>query len=137
MDVKKDANGTENIRNKTRRSGMDAHLTVRFLATSTGTVTTELLGLRSSGVGDEESSVVGNKELAELKGRSSVVVLGVVGDERLGDSLADGVDLRGLTTTGDTETDVDGAVSWKKKADQSQHMSNNHEKAHATARGQQ
>jgi len=31
----------------------------------------------------------------------------VVGDEGLGDSLADGVDLRSLTTTGDADTDVD------------------------------
>lgn len=34
-------------------------------------------------------------------------VLLVVGDDRLGDGLTDGVDLRGVTTTGDTDTDVD------------------------------
>ena len=33
-------------------------------------------------------------------------VLLVVGDEGLGDGLADGVDLRGVTTTGDTDADV-------------------------------
>lgn len=115
----KDANKTDKIRNKepqissgeTRSETLDAHLTVRFLATSTGTVTTELLGLGSAGVGDQERTVVSNKELTELKSRGGVVVLGVVGDERLGDSLTDSVDLRGVTTTGDTETDVDGAVS--------------------------
>ena len=31
----------------------------------------------------------------------------VVGDEGLGDGLTDGVDLRGVTTTGDADTDVD------------------------------
>lgn len=31
----------------------------------------------------------------------------VVGDDGLGDGLADGVDLRGLTTTGDADADVD------------------------------
>jgi hypothetical protein len=31
----------------------------------------------------------------------------VVGDDGLGDSLADGVDLRGVTTTGDADADVD------------------------------
>lgn len=87
-----------------------SHLTVRFLATSTRTVTTELLGLRSSRVGDQQSAVVSNKELAQLKGRGGIVVLGVVGDERLGDGLADGVDLRSGTTTRNTEADVDGAV---------------------------
>ena len=102
------------LRNKRGAAGKaDAYLTVRLLATSTGTVTTELLGLRSSGVGDQQSAVVSNKELAELKGRGGIVVLGVVGNERLGDSLADGVDLRGLTTTGHTETDVDSAVESK------------------------
>ena len=73
-------------------------------------MTTELLGLRATGVGDQEGTVVGNEELAELKSRSSVVVLGVVSDKRLGDSLADSVDLRSGTTTRDTEADVDGPV---------------------------
>ena len=36
-----------------------------------------------------------------------VDVLLVVGDDGLGDGLADGVDLRGVTTTGDADTDVD------------------------------
>lgn len=71
-------------------------------------MTTELLGLRATSVGDQEVTVVGNEELAELKSRSSVVVLGVVSDKRLGDSLADSVDLRSGTTTRDTEADVDG-----------------------------
>lgn len=34
-------------------------------------------------------------------------VLLVVGDDRLGDSLTDGVDLGSVTTTGNTNTDVD------------------------------
>ena len=36
-----------------------------------------------------------------------VDVLLVVGDDGLGDGLADGVDLRGVTTTGDADADVD------------------------------
>lgn len=36
-----------------------------------------------------------------------VNVLLVVGDDRLGDGLADSVDLRGVTTTGDADADVD------------------------------
>jgi hypothetical protein len=35
-----------------------------------------------------------------------VDVLLVVGDEGLGNGLADGVDLRGVATTGDTDADV-------------------------------
>lgn len=34
-------------------------------------------------------------------------VLLVVGDDGLGDGLTDGVDLRGVTTTGDADADVD------------------------------
>ena len=104
----KDANETDKRRNAGVR-----HLTVRLLATSTGTVTTELLGFRSSGVGDQKGSVVSDKELSELKGRSGIVVLGVVGNERLGNGLSDGVDLRSVSTTGNSETDVDGAVGEK------------------------
>lgn len=36
-----------------------------------------------------------------------VNVLLVVGDDRLGDGLTDGVDLGSVTTTGDTDADVD------------------------------
>lgn len=36
-----------------------------------------------------------------------VDVLLVVGDDGLGDSLADGVDLGGVTTTGDADANVD------------------------------
>lgn len=36
-----------------------------------------------------------------------VNVLLVVGDDGLGDSLTDGVDLGSVTTTGDTDADVD------------------------------
>lgn len=36
-----------------------------------------------------------------------VDVLLVVGDQGLGDGLADGVDLGGVATTSDTDTDVD------------------------------
>lgn len=65
-----------------------------------------LLGLAATGVGDEESPVVGDENLADLKGRGGVLVLGNVGDNSLGDGLTEGVDLRGVSSTGDTETDV-------------------------------
>jgi len=51
-------------------------LTVGLLEARTGTLTTELLGLASSVVGDEECAVVGDKSLLEL-------VLGVLIDELL------------------------------------------------------
>jgi hypothetical protein len=51
-------------------------LTVGLLEARAGTLTTELLGLASSVVGDEECAVVGDKSLLEL-------VLGVLIDELL------------------------------------------------------
>jgi hypothetical protein len=83
------------------------YLTVRLLAARTGTTTTELLGLGAAGVGNEESTVVGDEGLLELKGRGGVLVLGVEGNNTLGDSLTEGVELRDVTTTLDAEADVD------------------------------
>lgn len=84
-------------------------LTVRLLAARAGTTTTELLGLAAAGVGDQKRAVIRHKELLKLQSRGSIVVLGVVGDKGLGNSLADGVYLRSVTTTRDTDANVDGA----------------------------
>ena len=82
-------------------------LTVRLLVPCASTTTTELLGLRTAVVGNKQCAVVLDKSLLELVLGVLVDVLLVVGDDRLGDGLADGVDLRGVTTTGDADTDVD------------------------------
>lgn len=82
-------------------------LYARLLATSTGTVTTELLRLRSPGVRDQEGPVVGNELLLELERARCVEVLGVVRNDRLRDRLADGVDLGSVSTTLHTQADVD------------------------------
>lgn len=82
-------------------------LTVRLLVPCASTATTELLGLRTTVVGNEQCAVVLDKSLLELVLGVLVNVLLVVGDNRLGDGLTDGVDLRGVTTTGDADTDVD------------------------------
>lgn len=82
-------------------------LTVGLLEARAGTLTTELLGLASSVVGDEEGSVELDESLLEEVLGVLVDELLVVGDEGLGDGLSDGVDLRGVTTTGDADADVD------------------------------
>lgn len=84
-------------------------LTVRFLVTSTGTGTAEFLGLGPSGIGDEKCAVVLDESLLDLVLRVLIDELLVVGDNRLGDGLADGVDLGNVTTTGDADTDVDSS----------------------------
>lgn len=77
------------------------------MVTGTGTWTAELLGLAPTVVSDEEGTVVLDKSLLEHVLGVLVDELLVVGDEGLGDGLADGVDLRGVTTTGDAHSDVD------------------------------
>ena len=82
-------------------------LTVGLLVAGAGTLTAELLGLAPPVVGDEEYAVVLDEGLLELVLGVLVDKLLVVGDDGLGDGLADGVDLRGVTTTGDADADVD------------------------------
>lgn len=71
-------------------------------------MTTKLLRLASPRVRDQECPVVGDELLLELHRAVRVHVLRIVCDERLGDRLAEGVHLRGVSSTLDAETDVDG-----------------------------
>lgn len=82
-------------------------LTVRLLVTGTSTGTTELLGLGSSRVSNEQGSVVSQESLLELVLGLLIHVLLVEGNNALGNSLTDGVNLRGVSTTGHSDTDVD------------------------------
>jgi hypothetical protein len=81
-------------------------LTVRLLETGTGTGTTELLGLATTVVGNEEGTVVLSKSLLEHVLAVLIDVLLVVGDQGLGNGLTDGVDLRSVTTAGNADADV-------------------------------
>lgn len=49
-----------------------------LLSPGTGSLSSELLGLHSSGVGDQQGSVVLDQSLLELEGGSGVLVLGEV-----------------------------------------------------------
>lgn len=73
-------------------------LTVRLLVTGAGTGTAELLGLHAAVIGDEEGTV--ELDESRLEGVLAVLVnvLLVVADDGLGNSLADGVDLRSAVT---------------------------------------
>jgi hypothetical protein len=82
-------------------------LTVRLLVPGTRTWTAELLGLAPPVVGDEQCAVVLDESLLELVLRVLIDVLLVVGDDGFGNGLADGVDLRDVSTTGDADADVD------------------------------
>lgn len=83
------------------------HLTVRFLVSGSGTWTTEFLGFASSVIGNQQCSVVLYKRTLQLVLAELIDVLLVVGDNGLGDSLTDSVDLGSVTTTSNSDSDVD------------------------------
>jgi hypothetical protein len=86
---------------------MDPRSTVGLLEPCAGTAPTELLRLAAPGVGDEEGAVVAREDVLDLLLGGLVDVLLEVRDERLGDGLADGVDLRRLPPAADADAHVD------------------------------
>ncbi len=82
-------------------------LSVRLLISGSGTWTTELLGLASSGVSDNQGSVVSDQDISDLLLRGLINELLVVSQKSLGDGLSDGVDLRGVTTASDSDSHID------------------------------
>lgn len=83
-----------------------SNLSVRLLVSGSGTGTTKLLGLHSSGIGDEESSVELGESLLELVLGLLVDELLVESNKTLGNGLSDGVDLRNVSSTVDLDSDV-------------------------------
>lgn len=79
---------------------------VRLLPAGTRTMTTKLLRLGSPRVCDQECPVVRDQLLLELEGARSIDVLRIVRNNSLGNSLTDSIDLRSVSTTLDTETNV-------------------------------
>ena len=82
-------------------------LSVRFLVSSSGTWTSELLWLASSRVGNDQRSVITNEGISDLLLGSLINVLLIVSEETLGDGLTDGVDLRSVTTSSDSNSHID------------------------------
>merc|ERR1711878_223753 len=82
-------------------------LTVRFLVSGAGSWTSELLGLASSGISDQEAPVELDKGVLDGLLALFVNVLLVEGDKGLGECLTDSVDLSNATATLDTDPDVD------------------------------
>lgn len=80
---------------------------VRLLESSPGTLSTELLGLASSGISNDEELVVLEEDFLELSLGLLIVVLLIVCEECLCDGLSHSEDLVGLTTTLYSHSDVD------------------------------
>lgn len=81
-------------------------LTVRLLESGSGTTTTKLLWLHSSGVSNQQGLVERSEDLLQLVLRGLVDVFLVVGNQTLGNSLSDGVNLGDVTTAGHLNSDV-------------------------------
>lgn len=77
------------------------------MESGTSTLTTEFLWFWSSGISDQQGSVVRGEDLLQFVLRLFVNEFLVVSNQTLGNSLSDGVDLRDVTTTGDSNSDVD------------------------------
>lgn len=82
-------------------------LSVRLLETGSGTTTTELLGLAATVIGDKEGTVELDEGLLEHVLAVLVDELLIIGNQRLGNSLTDGINLGGVTTARDADADVD------------------------------
>ena len=82
-------------------------LTVRFLVTSAGTWTSELLRFAPTGIGNQQGTVVLGQDVLQFLAGGFIHILLVERNQRLGDGLADGVDLGDMTTTGNADPDVD------------------------------
>merc|ERR1719420_1904705 len=82
-------------------------LTVRLLVSGSGSGTSKLLGLIPSGISDQQGTVELDEDVLDLLLALLVDVLLVVGDQRLGESLPDGVDLGDVATALHTDADID------------------------------
>ena len=74
-------------------------------------MTTKLLRFCSPRVRDQERPVVRDELLLKLERTRGIEVLGVVGNNGLRDGLADGIHLRGVSTTLHTKTNVNRGES--------------------------
>ena len=81
-------------------------LTIGHLPPDTGTLTTELLWLHPSWIGNKEGPVVLHKDLLDFGLGLLVNILLIIGNDGLADGLADSIDLANMTTTVDAKADV-------------------------------
>ena len=83
------------------------HLTITLLVPRPRARAPKLLRLAPPVIRDQQRAIVLHERLLQLVLGVLVHVLLVVGDDALGDRLADGVDLRRVPAAGDAHADVD------------------------------
>lgn len=77
-----------------------------LLPASTGTSTTEFLGLHPSRISDQEGPVIVDEAFLEAHGVCGIDIFGVVRDEGLGNGLADSVHLGRVPSSLDPDSDI-------------------------------
>jgi len=82
-------------------------LTVRLLETSAGTPSSELLRLAPPRVSDQKGPVVLHEDVLDLLLGGLIHKFTVVGNNGLGDSLPDGVDLSSVSSSLDADADIE------------------------------
>ena len=100
------------------------HSSIGLLVAGTGTVAAEFLGLHAARIRNEQSFVVLDKERFQLTLGVFVVVLLVIGNDGLGNSLTHGQNLSRRTGAGDTHADV--KISEVSGAEQKNRLPNLH-----------
>ena len=81
-------------------------LTIRLLEARSCTSSSELLGLATTRISHEECSIITGEGISDLLLRNLVHILLVEGNESLGYGLANGIDLRGVSTSFDADAHV-------------------------------
>lgn len=90
---------------------IEEHLSVRLLLLTSGTSTTGMLGFTSSGISNQQSSVVLEESFLKFSLGVFIDEFLVISDNSLSESLSDGVDLRSVTTSSDSNSDINTAES--------------------------
>merc|ERR1711963_9876 len=94
-------------KNKQCNNKMIIFLTVGLLVAGTGAGSSELLGLAAPRISDQQAAVVADQQVSDLLLARLVHVLLVVGDQRLADGLANGIDLGHVTAATHAHANVD------------------------------
>jgi hypothetical protein len=89
-----------------RARARQRQLTIRFLEARAGTASTKLFRFATTRVCHKEGSVVGEKQIFQLLLGCLVNEFLVVRNDALGNSLADSVDLRGVTASTHAQANV-------------------------------
>lgn len=86
-----------------------AFLTVRFLESRTRRSSSILLWFTSAWVTDEKVAIILDQCLSQFILGVFIDILGVVGDNTLGNGRSNGINLSGNTSSLDSNTNIEGA----------------------------